>query len=78
MFSRRSNSAYRTGEDSLRAPPGNLQNIGETWNVQEILSIPVPFSRPGAGLDARNCSFPVPPTVTTIERFRYKHLYRIF
>jgi len=78
MFSRRSNSVDRAGEDSLRAPPGNLQNIGESRNVQEILSSPAPFSGIGAGQAVRNCSFPVPPTVTIIEWFRYKHLYRIF
>jgi hypothetical protein len=44
MFSRRSDSANRAGEDSLRAPSGKLQNIGERCNVHEILSIPVPFS----------------------------------
>lgn len=67
MFSRGSVSVNRAWEDSLRALPGNLQDIGESGNVQEILSNPVPFLPSGAGLVVRNCLFPVPSTVTSIE-----------
>ena len=87
---RRAHSTGRTGELTLRTPPGESTEYrrfpGFAGNTARRPAAAPRFSlsQEGSGRlqlglqSASNRNRAVPPSVTTSEWFRYKHLYRIF
>jgi hypothetical protein len=66
----------RISEVLLRVPPGNLQNIEIFPPVQKKPPTQEMPARGGKRLLRLPARLFVPDSVTTMESFRYKHLYR--